>query len=305
MASHRSEVAFFGTPDAAVPSLDALRTHSNVRVVVTRPDKPRGRSARLRSSAVKEAALNWGLSIAQPDNAVDVAADITGIDLAVVVAYGQLLPQGLLAVPRCGFVNVHFSLLPLWRGAAPVARAILAGDSTTGITLMQLDAGMDTGDIIASESVPIKERDTTGSLTGRLAVLGATLLLENLDAIMAGTAVPTAQSDGATAAKKVTSAEAKLNPQTSSAVDLDRMVRAFNPKPGAWSLVDEQRLKIWEAQPLAESDLEAGELAIIDDLLHLGAETGALRLQTVQQAGGDRMSGHAWANGHRGSWRLG
>lgn len=305
MTSHPRVVAFFGTPDAAVPSLDVLRARSDVRVVVTRPDKPRGRSGRLRPSAVKEAALNWNLAIAQPDRAAEIAADLAGYDLAVVVAYGQLLPEGLLAVPRCGFVNVHFSLLPRWRGAAPVARAILAGDSTTGVTLMQLDAGMDTGDIVASEAVAIGEGDTTGSLTERLAGLGATLLSDNLDAILAGTATRTAQGADATAAKKVTSAEAKLQPKESSALHLHRMVRAFNPKPGAWGLVDEQRLKIWEAQPLAEDELEAGELAVLDDLLHLGTKEGVLVLRTVQQAGGGRMSGLAWANGHRGAWRLG
>ena len=304
MNSHPGATAFFGTPAAAIPSLEALQAQADVRLVVTRPDKRRGRSGRLQPPAVKEAALRGNLNVAQPDNATEIVDELAGIDLAVVVAYGQILPEALLAVPRCGFVNVHFSLLPRWRGAAPVARAILAGDSTTGVTLIQLDAGMDTGDIIASKVAGIERGDTTGSLTELLAGQGASLLSEHLDSILSGTATRAVQGEGATIAKKVTSAEARLDFGSTPAGVLERMVRAFNPKPGAWGLVDGERLKVWEAQPVATADLGRGQLAVVDDHLLVGAEGTGLALLAVQPAGGERMTGLAWANGHRGAWRF-
>lgn len=303
MSSSRGVTAFFGTPDAAIPSLRALRAASEVRLVVTRPDKRRGRRSRLQPSAIKEAARKWDLPVAQPDKAVELVDDLAGTDLAVVVAYGQILPQALLDVPSCGFVNVHFSLLPRWRGAAPVARAILAGDSVTGVTLMQLDAGMDTGAIIAARQVPIEGGATTGSLTDRLSIEGAELLTEHLEAILSGTATRTPQGEDATLAKKIATVEARIDPRANSAVELERAVRAFNPKPGAWSLIDGERLKVWEAK-LSQEELEPGALDVIDDSLHLGTVQGSLSLSVVQPAGGDRMGGVAWANGHRGSWRL-
>ena len=144
-----ARVGFFGTPAAAVPTLAALAAATRVEFVVTRPDKPRGRSGRPRPPAVKEAASEWGIPVHQPERAAEVAASLHGLDLAVVVAYGQILPADMLDIPVHGFVNVHFSELPRWRGAAPVARAILAGDTSTGVDIMQLDPGMDTGDLIA------------------------------------------------------------------------------------------------------------------------------------------------------------
>lgn len=302
--SSRGVTAFFGTPPAAVPSLEALKDQTDVRLVVTRPDKPRGRSGRPQPPAVKQAASEWALVVAQPDKAMEVADELSGIDLAVVVAYGQILPESLLAVPRCGFINVHFSLLPRWRGAAPVARAILAGDSSTGVTLMQLDAGMDTGDIITAKATPIEEGDTTGSLTERLALEGAALLSDHLAAILAGTVERSSQGDGATAAQKVTPDEARLDFTTHTRKQVDRMVRAFNPKPGAWGLVDEERFKVWETEVVDQEELQPGELAVVDERLVVGCQDGDLALLSVQPAGAARMGGLAWANGHRGSWRF-
>ncbi len=302
--SSRGVTAFFGTPEAAIPSLAALRANSEVRLVVTRPDKPRGRSGRPQPPPIKQAALEWELSVSQPDKAAEVAEQLVGIDLAVVVAYGQILPESLLAVPRLGFVNVHFSLLPRWRGAAPVARAILAGDRTTGVTLMQLDAGMDTGDVIAARSLAIDPSETTGSLTERLAMEGADLLTEHLAAILEGTAHHTPQGEDATQANKVTGDDARIDFHSQDRDQILRMVRAFNPKPGAWSLVDQERLKLWEAEMSETDELAPGEIALVADRLMVGCEGGDLVLLSVQPAGGGRMSGSAWANGHRGTWRF-
>ncbi len=302
--SARGVTAFFGTPAAAVPSLEALHEHTDVRLVVTRPDKPRGRSGRPQPPAVKQAATEWGLAVSQPEKAIEIADELSGIDLAVVVAYGQILPESLLTVPRRGFVNVHFSLLPRWRGAAPVARAILAGDSTTGVTLMQLDAGMDTGDIITAKATPIEQTDTAGSLTERLAFEGAALLADHLPAVLAGTAAPAPQGEGATKAQKVTPDEARLDFTTQTRDHVDRMVRAFNPKPGAWGLVDTDRFKVWETAIVDREELQPGELAVVEEQLLVGCRDGDLALLSVQPAGAARMSGLAWANGHRGSWRL-
>ena len=206
---------FYGTPVEAVPSLQALVNLAEVPLVVTRPDRPRGRSGTPQPPPVKEAARALGLEVSQPERAGrDVERMRTlAPDVAVVVAYGQILPPDLLAVPRHGFVNVHFSLLPRWRGASPVVRAILAGDGVTGVTLMQLDAGMDTGPVLAVTPTRVGDDETAGELTGRLAVVGAALLAEHLPAWVVGEITPRPQPEaGATAAARVRVEEAFVDP---------------------------------------------------------------------------------------------
>ncbi|MCP4248115.1 MAG: methionyl-tRNA formyltransferase, partial [bacterium] len=185
----------------------------SIELVVTRPDRPRGRSGKPQPPPIKEAAAAWGIPVMQPSRAVEVSEQLAGLDLAVVVAYGQILPEAMLAIPTHGFINVHFSRLPRWRGAAPVARAILAGDTETGVDIIQLDAGMDTGPIIARSSAPIDPAETTGALTARLAGIGADLLAETIPTILDGSATRSAQSEeGATVAAKLSSEEARLDP---------------------------------------------------------------------------------------------
>ena len=296
--------AFFGTPTAAVPALAALSSAMSIELVVTRPDRPRGRSGQPQPPPVKEAAAAWGIPVIQPGRAADVSEQLAGLDLAVVVAYGQILPETMLAIPTHGFINVHFSRLPRWRGAAPVARAILAGDTETGVDIIQLDAGMDTGPIIARTSAPIDPAETTGTLTARLAGIGADLLAETIPTILDGSATRSAQSgEGATIAAKLSSEEARLDPHTMPAVMCDRAVRAFNPNPGAWGMLDGERLKVWEARVEPDSDLAAGEMVLEHDLPLVGTPSGALELIEVQAPGKSRMRAGIWGRGYRGALR--
>jgi methionyl-tRNA formyltransferase len=253
---------------------------------------------------VKEAAEAWGLHVVQPEKAVEVAEQLDGLDLAVVVAYGQILPERILAIPTHGFINVHFSRLPRWRGAAPVARAILAGDSETGVDIIQLDAGMDTGPIIARSAVSIDPAETTGTLTARLAGIGAELLTETIPTILDRSATRSAQpEEGAMVAAKLNSQEARLDPHTMPAIVCHRVVRAFNPNPGAWGQLDGERLKVWEARVVTGVDLPAGELSLEHELPVLGTPEGSLELLEVQAAGKSRMSGVVWGRGYRGARR--
>lgn len=297
-------LAFFGTPAAAVPSLSALLAVASVELVVTRPDKPRGRSGTPQPPPVKAAAEGWRLPVVQPARAVEVAELLTGLDLAVVVAYGQILPADMLGIPARGFVNVHFSQLPRWRGAAPVARAILAGDPTTGVDVMALDAGMDTGPIIASRVVDIDPTDTTGTLTVRLAGLGAEVLVDTLPSILDGTATLSPQpADGVTIASKLTSAEARIDPGIMPAQTCLRVIRAFNPRPGAWGTLDGERLKVWEARVRTDRSVPPGETHLEDELPLVGTPDGVLELVEVQAAGKSRMPAAVWGRGHRGAFR--
>ncbi len=296
--------AFFGTPPAAVPALAMLCGASRVEVVVTRPDKPRGRSGKPQPPAVKQAAEAWGLPVYQPNKAAEVAGLLEGLDLVVVVAYGQILPADMLAVPTHGFVNVHFSRLPRWRGAAPVARAILAGDDSTGVDIIQLDAGMDTGPIIARRPMEIDPTDTTGSLTARLAGLGAELLDDTLAAVLDGTAVRTPQpGEGATIAAKLSPGEGRLDPRAMPANTCERIVRAFNPNPGAWGVLDGERFKVWRTRLRPELTVAAGETYIESGTPVVGTSRGGLELVEVQATGKARLPAEVWARGYRGALR--
>lgn len=296
-----SRVAFFGTPPAAVPILRAVHQAVNVDFVVTRPDKPRGRSGTPQPSAVKTAALDLGVEVATPGRAEEIADRLDGLDAAVVVAYGQILPEHLLGRPTRGFVNVHFSCLPRWRGAAPVARAILAGDPVTGVDVIQLDAGMDTGPVLARAELPIEPDDTTGSLTARLSVVGADLLVEALPALLDGSLESHPQDEtGACLAPKLTTEEARLDPRAATVGDLERAVRAFNPKPGAWGVVDGRRLKVWRVGVVADVAPDPGDIVVRQGRPILGATDGGLELIEVQPAGKSPMAGDVWARGQRG-----
>ena len=294
--------AFFGTPEAAVASLGVLNSISDIKLVVTRIDRPRGRSGEPLPPPVKVAATELGLRVVQPDRAGEMSDQLEGIDVAVLVAYGQLISPELLAVPNLGFVNVHFSLLPRWRGAAPVERAILAGDDETGVTLMVMDEGLDTGPVLETARTPIGHSESAGELTDRLARLGADLLGGRLPDFVAGDLEASPQDGVPTEAPKIDPSEARIDP-TDPADDLARQVRAFNPRPGAWGEVEGDRFKVLTVRA-AEGELGAGRIEEVDGVAMLGTGTHPLELVEVQPAGKAAMEGAAWMNGRRGEPSL-
>jgi methionyl-tRNA formyltransferase len=295
---------FFGTPPHAVPSLAALCGIAEVDLVVTQPDRPRGRSRARVAPAVKQAASAWGLPLAQPQRAGDLIDEIGSRrpDVALVVAFGQLIPGDLLEIPATGFVNVHFSLLPRWRGASPVVRAILAGDERTGVTLMRMDQTLDTGPVYARTETPIRPGETAGALTARLAAMGAAMVSEHMEAIVAGRleAAPQ-QAEGATAARTIRVEEAFVDPGRHGVVAVERAVRAFDPSPGAWTTVEGRRLKLWRVRPSDAPAPEPGTAVAVGERVVVGTPDGALELLEVQPEGRARMSGADWMRGRRGA----
>ena len=289
-------LVFFGTPREAVPSLRSLAAEHDVAFVVTRPDRRRTRRGAPEPSPVRRAAVGLGLEVMTPRRAIEVvdAVHESGADVGVVVAYGQLLPAALLDAMPEGFVNLHFSLLPRWRGAAPVERAILAGDDETGVCVMAMDAGLDTGPVYACTPVAIGPRDTAGDLRAELVERGTELLEATLPEIAGRTPEP--QRGQATDAPKLTVEEFALD-WSRPAVELDRVVRAGNPRPGAWTRVGGKRLKVWEAEPVGEvSDPRPG---VVDAAGVVAAGKGGLALGVVQPEGRPRMDITAWLAGRR------
>jgi methionyl-tRNA formyltransferase len=291
--------AFFGTPAEAVPVLFGTLQAATVEIVVTRPDAPQGRSGEPVAPPVKVAAESKGLPVLQPRHPLDVLESIRGLDVAIVAAYGLLIPVDLLAAPIAGFVNLHYSLLPRWRGASPVVRTILAGDHAAGVTLIQMDEGLDTGPVYAAESTAVRPGETAGELTARLAVLGGGLVAITIPGVVEGTLTPVPQDDSrATAAAKVGVAEAFLDPARHRVDAVDRAVRAFNPKPGAWAIVDGRRFKVWRVGP-ASAEVPPGVAVVADDRVLLGCADGAVELLRVQPEGKPEMDALAWMNGRR------
>jgi methionyl-tRNA formyltransferase len=280
-------LAFFGTPDFSVLALEALVAGGHeIACVYTQPPRAVGRGEKERRSAVHEAAEKLGLTVCMPQTLTDdaVQADFAALklDTAVVVAYGLILPKPILEAPRRGCINIHASLLPRWRGAAPIQRAILAGDSETGVTIMAMDEGLDTGPELLKELVPIEMSTTAETLHDQLSALGARLIVETLEGLAAGQIVPTPQSDeGATYADKLTREEGRLV-WNRSAAELERQVRAFFPWPGAWFEHDSNRLKVIAAE-LADGSGAPG--TVLDGELTVACGEGALRLLTVQREG--------------------
>lgn len=299
-------IVYFGTPAAAVPPLRALEAAGHdVALVVSQPDRRRGRGGRLAPSAVKAAAGEMGLEVATPARAIEVLDVVRAAraELGVVVAFGQILPDPILHATASGFVNVHFSLLPRWRGAAPVERALLAGDRETGVCIMEMTAGLDEGGVYARRTVEIGLDETAGELTARLTDLGSDLLVETVPTLPGATPEP--QVGEPVYARKLTVAEFEID-WSRPAVDIERLVRAGNPRPGAWTAADGRRLKILRAE------LDEGEAGQPDGGATDGASPGALlprgrvltgdgvlRLVEVQAEGKGVTDGGAWAAGHR------
>jgi len=303
--THRLRIVFAGTPEFAVPPLDALHGAGHELVAVyTQPDRPAGRGQALTASPVKRRALELGLTVEQPASlkspeAVDRLRAF-GADLMVVVAYGLILPQAVLDVPRLGCWNIHASLLPRWRGAAPIQRAILAGDTSSGITIMQMEAGLDTGPMLLVRETPIGPREHGGVLHDRLSVLGAEAIVAAIDAWQAGDLSPRPQpAEGATYAAKIRKEEARID-WTQPAVAIDRQVRAFNPWPVAETTWDGRQLRLWQSEPEpAAEQAGAAPGAVLESAggrIVVATGAGALRLQQVQVAGRRAMSAAEFLN---------
>lgn len=300
----RLRVVFAGTPAFAVPSLLALtRSAHDVVAVYTQPDRRAGRGRRLRQSEVKLVACEAGIAVRQPvslrgDGQAEQLARLEP-DLMVVAAYGLLLPPEILAIPRLGCVNVHASLLPRWRGAAPVQYAILAGDARTGITLMQMDAGLDTGDELARCETAIGPDETAGELTLRLATLGGELLASNLDPLAAGALQPQPQDHaGVTYAPKISKKAAEIDWHLSAA-EISRAVRAYNPWPVAQTGFGGSQLRIWRATPVDGNGGVPGEVvATGDECLDIATGAGCLCVTELQPAGKRRMTVSDFLNAH-------
>lgn len=290
-------VVFLGTPPDAVPPLRALHARGHdIALVVTQPDRRRSRRGGDEPSPVKVAARELGLEVRTPTKAGEVTEEVaaTGATLGVVVAFGQLLPTRLLDALPHGFVNVHFSLLPRWRGAAPVERAILAGDAETGVCIMRIEAGLDTGPVYARRATPIGPDETAGELRARLVELGTELLVETLPSVPE--TVPVEQTGEPTYAEKLTVDEFRLDPAR-PATDLARLVRAGNPRPGAWCTVEGKRVKVMRAHATDTVPAGASPGTLRDGALVTSA--GSLVLEEVQPEGRRAMPARAWLGGLR------
>ncbi|GHU28900.1 methionyl-tRNA formyltransferase [Betaproteobacteria bacterium] len=296
------KLVFAGTPEFAACALKAiLAADHHVALVLTQPDRPSGRGMALRPSPVKEQAIAKGIEVFQPLTLKDPATweriRAQQAEAMVVAAYGLILPQAVLDIPRFGCLNIHASLLPRWRGAAPIQRAILAGDAESGVCIMQMEAGLDTGPVLYSGRQPITSDETAGSLHDKLAGLGSRLIVETL-AGLPGT--PAAQAeDGVSYAAKIEKAEASLDWRL-SAVQLERKVRAFNPFPGAVTILNGAPIKIWRATCLAAGTYGATPGAVVSadpGGIVVACGEGALRLNELQKAGGRRLSAAQFLSG--------
>jgi len=303
--SSPARIAFAGTPRFAVPTLHALiASGARVPVVLTQPDRPAGRGRQLSGSPVKVAAAALGLRVAQPErlSPTEAIAELGDApDLLVVIAYGLLLPPAMLAWPKLGCVNLHASLLPRWRGAAPIQHALLARDTETGVSLMRIERGLDTGAVYLARSTPIGARETAGELDDRLAALAAETLAAALPSLLAGALVPTPQQASlATHAPKIAKADAALDWRR-SALELDARVRAFDPWPVAETrFVDGARLRVWRAEPRAgEAGVEPGAVVAAGPAgIDVATGDGVLRLTKVQPPSRRVMDAGAYVAAH-------
>ena len=282
---------FAGTPDFAAQALGAIIDAGHeVALVLTQPDRPAGRGMALQPSAVKKLALEHGIEVFQPATLKDTAAQarLASIqaEAMIVAAYGLILPQVVLDLPRHGCLNIHASLLPRWRGAAPIQRALLAGDAETGVCIMQMEAGLDTGPVLLERRLAIAANDTTASLHDRLAALGAMMIVEVLGQLpVKSEKQPT---EGVTYAHKIEKQEALID-WRKSAAELDRHIRAFNPVPGAQALLQGQVVKLWQATPILGNGEIGSILAVDRKQLVVACGEGALALTELQKSGGKRL----------------
>lgn len=299
-------VVFMGSPAFAVPSLQALvRAGYNVVAAVTQPDRPAGRGAAVRAPEVRVAAVDLDVPVLQPEKLRDeaVLAELRTVapDVLVIAAYGRILPKAVLDLPSRGSLNVHGSLLPRWRGASPIAAAILAGDPETGVSIMELVEKMDAGPVVLRKSTPIRPDDTTGGLEPRLATLGAEALTEALPGWYERTTPPEPQDEAlATYCRLLKKEDGHLSREM-TAVEAERAVRAYNPWPGAHVLYDGHRLAIWRARPAEDRPKPVGSFVLAGKEPAITFREGTLVLEEVQREGGKRLTGRDFLNGLRGN----
>lgn len=297
------KVVFMGTPEFAVPTLQALIDHHQVAAVVTQPDRQRGRGKKVQFSPVKEKAAEYKIPVLQPEKARDEEfiqeLETIAPDVIVVVAYGQILPERILNLPKYGCINVHGSLLPKYRGAAPIQWAVLNGEEKTGITTMYMEKGLDTGDMIDKAEVVLDPKETAGSLHDKLMNLGADLLLETLDKLEKGTIVRTKQDDSQSCYAKMLSKEMGRMDFSRSAKELEQWIRGMNPWPSAYTTMNGKTLKIWDADVVSyEGSEEPGTVVkVTKDTIIVAAGEGALTLKEIQLAGKKRMPVQAFLLG--------
>ena len=303
--------AFFGSPAFAVPCLDALTDVADVVAVYSQPDRPAGRGMKLRPPAVKERALELGLPVHQPAKMRDgtVAEQLRSLelDVALVVAYGRILPRPILDAPRMGCLNVHASILPRWRGAAPIQWAIASGDRTTGVSLMKLDEGMDTGPVITTDETPIAPNETTAELGRRLSAMGAAMVARDLPACVRGELEPNTQAGEPTHARLLTKEDGALDFGWTAQQVHDR-VRAMHPWPGAYTTDQGERLKVHRSRLLEAEGAHGapGEvIAVSEEGLHVACAKGVVGLIELQQPGRKRLSAEAFIAGRGTPERLG
>lgn len=298
-------IVFAGTPEVALPTLEALHAGDHELVaVLTRPDAPTGRGRRMSRSPVAAWADEHGVEVLTPAKPrepefLDRLRELD-VDLVPVVAYGALVPPAALEIPRLGWINLHFSLLPAWRGAAPVQHAVLAGDEMTGACVFQLEQGLDTGPVYGSLTEPVGARDTAGDLLERLAKAGARLTVDVVDGLAAGALEGVPQSeDGVSYASKITVEDARVR-WSEPAFAVDRRIRAVTPAPGAWTEFNGARLRLGPVTVDPDGpDLAPGRVAIGKRSVHVGTATDPVRLDQVQPAGKKRMDAAAWGRGHQ------
>jgi methionyl-tRNA formyltransferase len=302
-------LGFAGTPDFAVPALERLAALHSIAAVFTQPDRPAGRGQALHLSPVKRRALGLGLTVHQPASFRTPEAiamlRAAAVDALVVVAYGLILPAAVLELPKYGCINIHASLLPRWRGAAPIQRALLAGDAVTGITIMRMEAGLDTGPMLTSRAVRIDARDNAKTLHDRLAALGAELIAESLQHVHLGAIREVVQpNEGVTYAAKIDKAEAPIHWQR-HAEEISRQVRAFNPWPMAETRFKGEQLRIWEAEPIESPDLSGAAsppgsvLTATREGIDVVCGTGVLRVLKLQLAGRKPLRAEEFLRGQR------
>lgn len=295
-------LVFAGTPEPAAVALERLiASRHEVVAVLTRPDARKGRGRTLHPSPVKEVAEKHGIEVLTPgslkrDDEIRSRLAAINPDAIPVVAYGNLIPADMLDIPAHGWVNLHFSLLPAWRGAAPVQAAILNGDERTGATTFRIDEGLDTGDVLGTMSETIRPTDTADDLLTRLAYAGADLLVETMDALEDGTAAPQPQPEDGTYAPKIATADARVDWQAGSN-EVDRAVRAYTPGPGAWTQLAGERFKIGPVTPAGAAELAPGEVAFGKNEVRVGTGDGDVVLGTVQPPGKKMMAAADWARG--------
>lgn len=305
------KIIFAGTPDFAVPALKKLHESPHIiSAVFTQPDRPKGRGQKLQMSPVKKYATEHNIPICQPlslrDEQQEKLIKAFNADLMVVVAYGLIIPKNILAIPKYGCINIHASLLPRWRGAAPIQHAILSGDRETGITIMQMNEGLDTGDILKQQPVIIGQRDTSQTLHDQLSLMGSDLLLKTLDDLEKNTLQPQKQNDAqATYAKKIHKEDAQID-WNQDAAQIDRQIRAYNPSPVAFTFLNKNLIRIWQAELIPSIHHANPGIIINIDKKGIDVACGKdyLRISEIQLSGGKRIKITDFLNAHKDFFKL-